>query len=233
MDAAQASFVTEPDGRRVRLLGSHTDITDRKQAEVSLQRTEEQLRQMQKMEAVGRLAGGVAHEFNNLLTGINGNVELLLKQVEPWNPLYRRLDTVRTAGQKAAKITKQLLTLGRQQVAQPERLNLNGLIQNLSDLLQQILGENIQLTLTLAPTVGLINADPGQLDQILLNLATNARDAMPSGGRLTIETINVSSPSPTVQLIVRDTGQGMSPDVQAHIFEPFFTTKDTGKGTGS
>jgi len=218
-------------GRRC-LLTVGTDMTDRKLAEATLKRTEEQLQQMQKLEAVGRLAGGVAHNFNNLLTGINGNVELLLKQVDPWSPLHQRLETVRTAGQKAAKITKQLLTLGRQHVAQPERLNINGVIQNLSDLLQQILGENIRLTLALAPAVGIIRADPGQLDQILLNLATNARDAMPSGGTLTIETMNIATPSPAVQLIVRDTGHGMSPDVQAHIFEPFFTTKDVGKGTG-
>jgi two-component system cell cycle sensor histidine kinase/response regulator CckA len=219
-------------GRPVRMIGVITDITDRKLAEASLKRTEEQLQQMQKLEAVGRLAGGVAHDFNNLLTGINGNVELLLKQVEPWSPLYQRLETVRTTGQKAAKITKQLLTLGRQHIAQPERLNLNGVIENMADILPQILGENIRLTLALAPTLGIISADPGQLDQILLNLATNARDAMPSGGTLAIETTNVSSPSPAVQLVVRDTGQGMSPDVQAHIFEPFFTTKEFGKGTG-
>lgn len=214
------------------LLTVGTDITDHRLAEATVKQRETQLQQMQKLEAVGRLAGGVAHEFNNLLTGINGNIELLLKQVEPWSPLYQRLNTVRTAGQKAAKITKQLLTLGRQHIAQPERLNLNGAIENLSDLLQQILGEDIRLTLTLAPALGVISVDPGQLDQILLNLASNARDAMPSGGTLAIETMNVSNPSRAVRLVTRDTGQGMSPDVQAHIFEPFFTTKEFGKGTG-
>lgn len=214
------------------VLGIYDDITRRKQAEADLQQAEERLQQSQKLEAVGRLAGGIAHDFNNLLTGINGNAELLLKQVEPWNPMYQRLDTIRRTGEQAARITRQLLTLGRRQVVQPVPVQLNGLVRKMADLLQPILGENIRLTLALTPSIGLLKADPAQLDQVLLNLAVNARDAMPDGGTLTIETMNVIVQKPAIRLMVRDTGQGMSEEVRTRIFEPFFTTKPFGKGTG-
>lgn len=214
------------------VLGIYDDITRRKQAEADLQQAEERLQQSQKLEAVGRLAGGIAHDFNNLLTGINGNAELLLKHVEPWNPMYQRLDTIRRTGEQAARITRQLLTLGRRQVVQPVPVQLNGLVRKMADLLQPILGENIRLTLALAPSIGLLKADPAQLDQVLLNLAVNARDAMPDGGTLTIETMNVTVQKPAIRLMVRDTGQGMSEEVRTRIFEPFFTTKPFGKGTG-
>ncbi len=201
------------------------DITERKQLEA-------QLRQAQKMEALGRLVGGIAHDFNNLLTGINGNAELVLGQLEPWNPVRPRLETIRGAGERAAKLTKQLLTFSRKQVVQPEVLEVNSQVQKFADILERLLGERIRLVLTLAPDAGSIKADAGQLDQVLLNLATNARDAMPEGGVLTIETMPVPGDEPRVKLVVRDTGHGFSDDVRACLFDPFFTTKEQGKGTG-
>ena len=181
------------------------------------------------MEAIGRLAGGIAHDFNNLLTGINGNAELLLKQLDPVSPLYARAETIRRTGERASKIANQLLAVGRQQLIQPATLSLTEVIHKMADLLPPIIGEQIQLCLQLDPTTGWLKADLGQLEQVVLNLASNARDAMPSGGTLTIETRNVED---QVCLVVRDTGLGMSPDVQVHLFEPFFTTKPLGRGTG-
>ncbi|MEC4889044.1 MAG: response regulator [Nitrospira sp.] len=201
------------------------DITERKQLEA-------QLLQAQKMEALGRLVGGIAHDFNNLLTGINGNAELVLGQLEPWNPIRPRLETIRGAGERAAKLTKQLLTFSRKQVVQPEVLEVNSQVHKFADILARLLGERIRLVLTLAPDAGSVKADAGQLDQVLLNLATNARDAMPDGGVLTIETMLVKGDEPKVRLVARDTGHGFSDDVRARLFDPFFTTKEQGKGTG-
>ncbi|MFO0706740.1 MAG: PAS domain S-box protein [Nitrospira sp.] len=219
-------------GEIIGVLGVYDDITEQKQAEAGLKRAEEQLQQSQKLEAVGRLAGGIAHDFNNLLTSINGNTELLLKQIEPWNPLYHRLDTIRRTGEQAARITRQLLTLGRKEVAQSIPVDLNGVIRNMTPLLGSLVGENIRLNLELSPSIGLLKSDPAQLNQIILNLAINARDAMPNGGTVMIETMSVPSPTPAVRLLVRDTGQGMNEEVKRRLFEPFFTTKPLGQGTG-
>ena len=201
------------------------DMTERKQLEA-------QLIQAQKMEALGRLVGGIAHDFNNLLTGINGNAELMLQAMEIWSPLRHRLEIIRDTGARAARLTKQLLTFSRMQPVQQEVLDLNAEVRKSARILPRILGEPISLVLQLAPDAGWIKGDPSQLDQVLLNLATNARDAMPNGGGLTLETRRVEGPEPAVQLIVRDTGHGFPQDVQARIFDPFFTTKEFGKGTG-
>ena len=218
------------------------DITDRRQAEAALRLRDEQLRQAQKMEAVGRLAGGIAHDFNNLLTAIIGYSEFLLDDV----PAASRGDVegIQKAGQSAAALTRQLLAFSRKQVLQSEVLDLNSVVTSTDKLLRRLISENVELALDLQPGLPPIKADPGQIEQILLNLAVNARDAMPAGGRLTIATTSEEiapatlrggmpvRPGPCVVLIVGDTGSGMSAEVRSHIFEPFFTTKEFGKGTG-
>jgi PAS domain S-box-containing protein len=205
---------------------------------------EEQLLQAQKMEAVGRLAGGVAHDFNNLLTVINGYSEMLLSGLEGDNPLRADLEQIERAGQRAAALTHQLLAFSRRQMLQPRVLNLNELLTGLGKMLSRLIGEDIRLEFNLLPELGSIMADPGQIEQVVMNLAVNARDAMPDGGTLSLQTSHVTLPAPTheaatnmpaglyVLLNVTDTGSGMSPEVQAHLFEPFFTTKGVGKGTG-
>jgi PAS domain S-box-containing protein len=218
------------------------DITERRQSEAALRQRDEQLRQAQKMEAVGRLAGGIAHDFNNLLTAIIGYSEFLMDDV----PASSRGDVegIQKAGQSAAALTRQLLAFSRRQVLQFEILDLNTVITNTDKLLRRLISETVALELHLQPGLPPIKADPGQIEQILLNLAVNARDAMPSGGRLTISTTSEeladATPrgglpvpaGPYVVLIVGDSGTGMSDDVRSHIFEPFFTTKEFGKGTG-
>jgi two-component system cell cycle sensor histidine kinase/response regulator CckA len=217
--------------------GTACDITDRK-------RLEERMRQAQKMEAVGRLAGGVAHDFNNLLTAITGYTELLLRGLRPTDPLYRDAAAVKKAADQATALTHQLLAFGRKQVLAPKVLDLNTSVAAMSEVLLRLIGAHIELLTDLAPDLGLVRADPGQLQQVLLNLAVNARDAMPHGGRLTLSTANVAlpaggrgateepAPGPYVRLTVSDTGVGMSDEVRACLFEPFFTTKELGKGTG-
>jgi len=210
------------------------DVTEREILET-------QLRQSQKLDAIGQLASGIAHDFNNILTAIIGYSDLLLDQFEG-DAAKSDVEQIRDAANRAAKLTSQLLAFGRKQVMTPRVLDLNLLIRNLNGLLRRLLGEDVELITTLDDGLSPVRADPGQLEQVIVNLAVNARDAMPGGGRLTIHTRNISagempaSPSdesgPQVLLAVTDTGTGMAPEVMSHIFEPFFTTKDRGRGTG-
>lgn len=205
---------------------------------------DEQLRQAQKMEAVGMLAGGVAHDFNNLLTIISGYSHLILNNLSPGDPNHYAAAQILKAGERAAALTKQLLAFSRRQVLQPQVLDLNNLVTGLSSMLQRLIGEDIDLRLALDPSLGRVNADPGQIEQVLMNLVVNARDAMPKGGSLTIETSNVeldrsytgrhlsAKLGPHVLLAVSDSGHGMDETTRARLFEPFFTTKSAGKGTG-
>ncbi|MBA2251720.1 MAG: response regulator, partial [Nitrospirales bacterium] len=223
-------------GKKV-LAGMAIDTTDRKQLE-------EQLRQAQKMEAIGQLAGGVAHDFNNLLTVISGYSELLQHHLSGDETLRRHAEQIKIAGDRATALTRQLLAFSRQQVLRPVVLDLNVVVTNLLQMLPRLIGEHIQLKTALDSQPTFVKTDPGQLEQVLLNLAINARDAMPDGGSLTIETSHVAldeaacrrlgtiSPGLYVQLTVHDTGCGMDAATQTRIFEPFFTTKDLGKGTG-
>ena len=208
-----------------------------------LRHSEEQLRQAQKMEAVGRLAGGVAHDFNNVLTAIFGYSDLLLEEFTLDDPRRADVQEIRRSAERAATLTRQLLAFSRKQVMQPRLLNLNDVIGNVQDLLRRLVGEDIQVQLDLQKELTAVMADSGQIEQVLMNLAANARDAMPEGGRLEISTSNVHvesdlcdrpglKPGHYALLSVHDTGTGMPDHVRAHIFEPFFTTKEQGKGTG-
>jgi two-component system, cell cycle sensor histidine kinase and response regulator CckA len=213
------------------------DITERSHLEV-------QLRQAQKMEAVGQLTGGIAHDFNNLLGVILGYSEILETQLDPNGSLHRSAEQIRKAGQRAASLTRQLLAFSRQQVLEPRVLFLNTIVVDTEKMLRRLIGENIELRVELDPTLGRVRADHGQIEQIIVNLAVNARDAMPQGGTLIIETANFEanadyasqhppmSAGSFVRLSVKDAGVGMDAETQAHIFEPFFTTKGPGKGTG-
>ncbi len=217
---------------------------ERKRAEEALRQSEKQLRQAQKMEAVGRLAGGLAHDFNNLLTVIMGHCQVLLNEMGPDHPLKSKIAEMQKAGDRAASLIRQLLTFSRKQPAEPKVLSLNPVINNLETILRRLIGEDIELVLKVSPESLRVKADPAQLEQIVMNLVVNARDAMAKGGKLTIETasamlgrtplyhLNPLPPGGYVRLSVSDTGCGMPPEVQAHIFEPFFTTKEEGKGTG-
>lgn len=200
--------------------------------------------QAQKMEAIGQLAGVVAHDFNNLLTIICGYSDILIRMSHSDDPRMKPIEEIRKAGDRAKSLTHQLLAFSRKQVLEPRVLDLNMVVKNVETMLQRLIGEDIRLTAALDPTISLVKVDPGQLEQIIINLAVNARDAMPQGGSLTVETCNAEvneaycrehpgcQPGHYVMLSMTDTGCGMTPEVQAHIFEPFFTTKERGKGTG-
>lgn len=220
------------------------DITGRRRDQAEKARLEEQLRQSQKMESIGRLAGGVAHDFNNLLTAIMGNTELALMTMNAQHPLHKKLSVVMQAAQSAGELTRQLLAFSRKQIIEPKSINLNELIEHMHKMLVRLIGEDIQLQYVTQPAIGLIKADRGQIEQIIVNLAVNARDAMPEGGRLTIETFALTLDDAYVRqhsyvttgdyivLAVSDTGSGMSDEAKNHLFEPFFTTKPPGTGTG-
>ena len=219
----------EFEGRAARLVLA-TDVTERRSLEA-------QLRQAQKMEAIGRLAGGVAHDFNNLLTAIIGYSQLLMAQVGPAGKLRRELEEIYKAGTRAASLTSQLLAFSRKQVVQPVSLDLNAVVTDMGKMLQRLIGEDIELCFELADDLDFAEADAGQMQQVVMNLAINARDAMPAGGRLTIATANVEldeagATGAYVALRVSDTGSGIPEEVRSHIFEPFFTTKEKDKGTG-
>jgi PAS domain S-box-containing protein len=229
--------VRDEQGKMTHVVSIKEDVTARKLLE-------DQFRQAQKMEAVGRLAGGVAHDFNNLLTVIIGYSDCVLDRLDSGDPLREYTSEIKGAGEKAAGLTRQLLAFSRQQVLAPQILDLNNLITNLTKMLKRLIGEDVHLVVNPGALHPTVNADPGLIEQMIMNLAVNARDAMPRGGKLTIGTSGVdvdesyihthsSVPAgPYVMLAVSDTGCGMDKDTQAHIFEPFFTTKEQGKGTG-
>ena len=218
------------------------DITAQKRDQAEREELRQQLEHSQKLESIGRLAGGVAHDFNNLLTVINGYSDMLIKDLPEGDPQRQAIEEIRDAGERAAALTKQLLTFGRRQIGQPRPLELNALISGAERMLQRLIGEDILLETDLDPTLDLVMADPGQMNQVLLNLSVNARDAMPDGGRLFLGTANTRfdaenappgcQPGAYVKLTVADTGTGMDEETIEHLFEPFFTTKPSGHGTG-
>jgi len=207
-----------------RVIVSFFDVTDRK-------RLEEQYVQSQKMESLGRLAGGIAHDFNNLLTVIDAYSDWILREMDPDNPFRKRQAAIHEAGEQCAELTQQLLAFGRKQIIRPQPLNLNHLIMESRSILDRVLGDDIEIRTQLAPDLGAIEADRSQMNQVVMNLAVNAREAMPLGGVLTIETRNVEG-APEVQLAICDTGQGIDESTRRHLFEPFFTTKTGSKNTG-
>jgi two-component system, cell cycle sensor histidine kinase and response regulator CckA len=218
-----------------------TDLTESRRAEAALRRTEEQLQHSQRLEAVGRLAGGIAHDFNNILTIILSYSALALSEVRQQDPVRHELEEIKKAGERAANLTRQLLAFSRRQLLQPKVINLKLLIDQMEGMIVRLVGEDVELRTTSAPELGQVKVDPGQIEQVVMNLVVNARDAMPDGGRLSIELANVDFGSEhasdlphgaQVMLAVSDTGIGMNEATRARIFEPFFTTKDPGKGTG-
>ena len=233
----RAYVMREESGRAIRVIGALMDVSER-------QRLQEQLQQSQKMEAIGRLAGGIAHDFNNVLTGILISTDLLLNGDQSPNATAEELQHIRSAAERAADLTRQLLAFSRKQVIALRRIDINEVVRDFSVMIQRLIGENVELRLDLTEKLGSVRADPGQLEQILLNLAVNARDAMPGGGELTLVTANVDldeafsrgqmnlAPGPYVLIAVGDTGVGMDAEIRDRIFEPFFTTKEPGKGTG-
>jgi two-component system, cell cycle sensor histidine kinase and response regulator CckA len=235
--------IRSPEGQPVRAIGVLQDVTEQRRVEASLRQIEEQLRQAQKMEAVGRLAGGVAHDFNNLLTVILSCADVLIDRVDSDRPASTEILEIQRAAQRAAELTRQLLAFSRKQVLRPRVIDVNQVLASSEEMLRRMLGEDVDLAVLPGSEVHPVFADPSQVEQVLMNLAANARDAMPNGGRLTIETVNVPLseayaaehaevvPGPYVMLAVSDTGAGMDEATRARAFEPFFTTKDE-KGTG-
>lgn len=220
------------------------DITERKRAEQEMAALQEQLRQSQKMEAIGKLAGGIAHDFNNLLTVIKGYNQLSLLELKKDDPLRANIEEVQKAAERAVNLTRHILAFSRRQILEFKVFDLNHLVLNLDKMLRRVIGEDIELVTFYSEDLGRVKTDPGQIEQVVMNLAVNAKDAMPHGGKLTIETANVEldenyaqthagvTPGRYVMLAVSDTGVGMTPEVKEKIFEPFFTTKEMGKGTG-
>jgi len=235
--ACHAEPLRGPQGEIQGVISMALDVTDRKQLE-------EQFRQAQKMEAVGRLAGGIAHDFNNLLMVIQGYTDLLIERLHNGDPLRKNVEQIQTASQRATSLTRQLLAFSRKQMLAPKVLNIQAVIADMETILRRLIGEDIALEAVSSPTLGHVKADRSQIEQVVMNLAINARDAMPKGGRLTIEAANVEigsdvpqqpsvvAPGRYVMLAVTDNGCGMTDETRAHIFEPFFTTKEKGKGTG-
>ncbi|MBW2064164.1 MAG: PAS domain S-box protein [Deltaproteobacteria bacterium] len=234
------SLIRDKNGRIVGTLSSGFDMTERN-------RLEEQLRQSQKMEAVGLLAGGIAHDFNNLLTSIMGNAQLAMMEVDKDTPIYEELEEIQRAGEKAADLTRRLLAFSRKEIGQPRVLDINKLVEEMEKMLRRLIGEDIELETILEPGLWNVFADPKQVEQVIMNLVVNSREAMPKGGRLTIQTANVEHEARSleeggieretgsfVMVSVRDTGKGMDKETQSRIFEPFFSTKgkDTGSGLG-
>jgi two-component system, cell cycle sensor histidine kinase and response regulator CckA len=227
-----------------RILCVSRDATEQKHAEEALQKSEDLLRQSQKLESVGRLAGGIAHDFNNMLTAINGYSDLILSQLEEDHPLRSKVEDIKKAGERSAVLTQQLLAFSRKQVLQTRVIDLNEIVADTTKMLQHVIGEDIQLYTALNSKLGRVEADPGQLTQVIMNLAVNARDAMPDGGKLTIQTENVhlddkmlashtiSKNGNYILLAISDNGIGIDDENRQYIFEPFFTTKEVGKGTG-
>jgi PAS domain S-box-containing protein len=234
----------DPDNQIVAIRSTVEDITERRRTEEALRKSEEQLRQWQRVEAIGRLAGGVAHDFNNLLMTIKGCSELLLGAFDRRDPRREEVDEILKAADRATSLTRQLLAFGRRQVLQPQVLDLNAVVMNMDKMLRRLIGEDVQLMTSLDSDLWSVKVDPGMIEQVVMNLAVNSRDAMPNGGKLTIETTNVThdeeyashhvsvKPGYYVMLAISDTGCGMDKETQSHLFEPFFTTKETGKGSG-
>ncbi|MBM3891534.1 MAG: PAS domain S-box protein, partial [Verrucomicrobia bacterium] len=232
-----ARAVLDANGQIERIEGTVVDITRRKQLE-------EELRQAQKMEAVGRLAGGVAHDFNNMMMAILGYSEMLLDQLPKESPYRKEVEEILQAGERAADLTRELLAFSRQQILQPKVINLNEVVLAVSKMLRRLISENIELIIQTADDLGSVQTDPGQMGQVVMNLALNGRDAMPGGGQLIIQTANCALDEAAAQqhvgltagdyvtLTVSDTGKGMDPEMMAHLFEPFFTTKDRARGSG-
>jgi len=236
--------IKDESGQFYRIAGISEDVTERKRTEEALHKSEDQLRKVQRMEAVGRLAGGVAHDFNNMLTAIIGTAELGMLELHRDHPVRKDLKEIKQTADRAANLTRQLLAFARQQIIAPHILDLNDLILNLDKMLRRLIGEDIELVIVPASDIGWLKVDSGQIEQVIVNLAVNARDAMPEGGSLILQTANVTVDHDYVRqhpevalgeyimLKVQDTGSGMTEEVKAHLFEPFFTTKEIGRGTG-
>ena len=240
----EETLIKDIEGRIVGIRSTIQDITERKRSDEEKATLQDQLRQSQKIEAIGRLSGGIAHDFNNILTIISGNAQLSLLDHKQGDPLRENIEEIKRASERAADLTRQLLAFSRKQVMEMRVLDLNHVVQGLDKMLHRLLGEDIELRTVLPEGIGKVKADPGQIEQVIVNLAVNARDAMIEGGKLTIETAGVEldekyahkhiavQPGRYVMLSVSDTGEGMTSEVKERVFEPFFTTKEQGKGTG-